>query len=57
MGSKYCNFQKDEEISWKKYRGKWFLIAKGEVVKLADFLGEIVEVKKIGLENQVELKK
>ncbi|MEM2146382.1 MAG: hypothetical protein QW279_13545 [Candidatus Jordarchaeaceae archaeon] len=41
----------------KKYHGgKWVLIARGEVVKLADSLEEIVEVKKSeGLTGKLSL--
>ena len=30
----------------KNHRGKWVLIARGEVIKVADFLNEIVEASK-----------
>lgn len=41
-----ATFRRMRRFLEKNHRGKWVLIAKGEVVKIADSLEEIVEAKK-----------
>jgi hypothetical protein len=41
-----ATFRRMRRFLEKNHRGKWVLIAKGEVIKLADSLEEIVEAKK-----------
>ncbi len=41
-----ATFRRMRRFLEKNHRGKWALIARGEVIKLADSLSEIVESKK-----------
>lgn len=41
-----ATFRRMRKFLEKNHKGKWVLIAKGEVIRLADSLSEIVEAKK-----------